>query len=205
MNIDKTSIHQEIDALAKTTLKVVSASSLKLFSLEAENLSKKAVLSAIEREYNMISSKLEGEELSRFLDLTSGYLVSMDSWVNNTKFIFPSIPVMEEPDEINASTNSLREIVKRKEVQTFGGGTAISIILFFSGVKIIALVTEAIATAASLYLYNQSNREKVEVKNKAKEEFEKNVNKYISNVIEVSLSWVNSAEKKSDEQIASFK
>lgn len=204
MDINKTMLRQEFDSLAKSTLKVVSASSLKLFALEVENLAKKQVRSACEKEYNLVSSQLDGEELSKFLDLSSGYLVTMYSWINTFKFNFPSIPVYSEPDEINANPNSLRELVRRKEVQTFGLGTAISIILFFSGAKAIALVTEALAAAASLYLYNQNSTEKEVVNEKAKIEFEHNVNKYISQVINSALSWVDTVESKSSSLIASL-
>lgn len=204
MDINKTMLRQEYDSLAKSTLKVVSASSLKLFALEVENIAKKQVRSACETEYRLISSKLDGEDLSKFLDLSSGYLVTMNSWINTFKINFPSIPVYSEPDEINANPNSLRELVRRKEVQTFGLGTAISIILFFSGYKAVALVTEAIAAAASLYLYNQSSTEKEVVNENAKKEFEQNVNNYISQVIDSALSWVDAVESKSSSLIASL-
>ena len=205
MKIDKTALCQEFDKLAKSTLRVVSASSLKLFTLEVENIAKRWIRSSIEKEYNQVSTTLNGDTLSKFLDLSKGYLVSMNEWINKSKIKFPSIPVMEEPDEVNASANSLRELVKRKEVQAFGCGTALSIILFLSGVKIIAFVTEAIAAAAGLYLYKQSNIEKTEIKNKAKDKFEKDVNQYIDQVIEKTLSWVDTAERESDNLIFSYK
>lgn len=206
MNIDKNRLHYQFDTLAKSTLKVVSASSLKLFALEVENAAKSAILKAIEQEYDEVSKKLEGERLSKFLDLSNGYLVTMNTWVNSNTIRFPRIPVMEEPDERGANSNAtLRDIVKRKEVQTFGIGTALSIILFFSGMKFIALVTEALATATSIYMYKQDNRQSQVINEQAKVKFEQEVSSYISSVIEAALNWVSNAENKSESLISSFK
>lgn len=206
MNIDKNQLRYQFDTLAKSTLKVVSASSLKLFALEVENAAKGTILKATEQEYDEVSKSLEGERLSKFLDLSNGYLVTMNTWVNSNTIRFPRIPVMEEPDERGANNNAtLRDIVKRKEVQTFGIGTALSIILFFSGMKFIALVTEALATATSIYLYKQDNRQSQVINEQAKAKFEQEVSSYISSVIETALNWASNAENKSESLISSFK
>jgi hypothetical protein len=205
MNIDLEWLRSQMDRLAKDTLKVVSASSLKLFSLEVEDAAKKCLQSAIEEEYNKYSKQFEGDQLSKFLDLSNGYLVNMNTWMNQSKIQFPQIPVMEEPDECNANSTSLQDIVKRREVQVFGLGTAISIILMFSGVKFIAFVTEAVAVASSIYLYKRDEEEKRVINEKAKEDLENKVNSYISSVISNTQTWITKAENQSDFLISTYK
>lgn len=204
MNIDKNRLRQQLDNIAKNTVKVVSASSLKLLALNVHNAVKEVVQAAVKQEYDDMSNRLEGEELSKFLDLSNGYMVSMSRWINKTPIRFPRIPVMEEPDEKNATNGMLQDIVKRKEVLTFGMGTALSIILFFSGMKIVALVTEAIATSASIYLYKQGEEQTREINEHAKATFEKEVNAYVNQVIDSALNWVVSAEQKSGSLTSTF-
>lgn len=204
MEINIDILKAEYKTLAQNTLKVVSASSLKLFALEIENATKSVVSKAIEEQYNTTSSKLDGEELSRFLDLTTGYMVIMKTLVSKTSFEFPQIPVMEEPDEINATPNTLRDFAKRKEVQTFGLGTALSVILFFSGIKLIALVTEAIATTASVYIYTRGVTNQEIVNEQAKQQFEKSVNDYMESVENNALTWIEKAKQKSSQLIESY-
>lgn len=204
MNIDQNRLRQQLDGIARNTLRVVSASSLKLLALDTHAAVKKAVQKAIELEYEELSNRLDGEELSKFLDLSNGYMVTMSTWLNKTPVNFPQIPVMEEPDEKDANDITLRDIVKRKEVQTIGIGTALSIMLFFSGMKIVALVTEAIAAAASIYFYKQGEMQTKVVNEQAKATFEKEVNDYVANVINSAMNWVALAEHKSDTLIATF-
>lgn len=202
MSIDIISLRQEIDNIAKRNLKVISASSLKLFTLEVENTTKKYVKSYVEEKYNFYSSKLIGDKLSKFLNLSNGYLVTMNNWINQTEFNFPVIPVLQEQDEKGLTTSSLQEFVKRKEVQTFGIGTAVSIFLFISGIRIVAFVTEAIAAAASLFIYKQEAKICNE---NMKRDFEIKVNDFIFHVINSAINWTKMAENKSKSMLISYK
>lgn len=204
MKIDQNRLRQQLDGIARNTLRVVSASSLKLLALDVNAAVKKTVQKAIDLEYEEMSNRLDDDELSKFLDLSNGYMVTMSTWLNKTPVNFPQIPIMEEPDEIDATDITLREIVKRKEVQTLGIGTALSVILFFSGIKIVALVTEAIAAATSIYLYKQGEERTKVVNQQAKAKFEREVNEYVAKVINAAMNWVDLAIKKSDSLIVTY-
>ena len=120
------------------------------------------------------------EYLNEYIDnMNIGYVASMKNWIKDNPMVLPRIDIEDnEPEQQDGL--SLREIVKKKEVQIVGVGTAMSFILLVSGLKVWALLAESLAIAYGIYEHNNQqekkrsiNLQKEKINKKMKDEMKK--------------------------------
>ena len=204
MDIDNKILKEQIKEIAQNDLKILSASSLKLYATDVQDTFVKYISSQIKKTYNDIVDSISEEKQIDFINLNTGYVVSMKNWITNNPMVLPKIDIDDNEPEQQEGL-SLREIVKKKEVQIVGVGTAMSFILLVSGLKVWALLAESLAIAYGIYEHSNQQERKRSINLQKEKELQNKINSYIASVEEVALKWVADAEIFSNSLLAKYK
>lgn len=160
MDIDNKILKEQIKDIAQNDLKILSTSSLKLYATDVQDTFVQYISSQIKKTYNELVNSISEEKQIDFINLNTGYVVSMKNWITNNPMVLPKIDIEDNEPEQQEGI-SLREVVKKKEVQIVGVGTAMSFILLVSGLKVWALLAESLAIAYGIYEHsNQQERKR---------------------------------------------
>lgn len=208
MNIDYNFLRAQIRQIAQEDIKVISSSSLKLYASDVREFFKKYISAQVKEIYKKLVETIPDEKQLEFINLETGYVISMTKWINANPMLLPTIDIEEDEEEKGSYASSnidLRELVRRKEVQIVGVGTAISFLLVVSGLKIWALLAESLAIACGIYEYNAQREMTREVNFRKEQELQSKVNNFISIVESNAMEWVKSADEQSDIILSKFK
>ena len=204
MNIDNNILKGKIKEIAQNDLKIISASSLKLYATDVQDTFVKYISSQIKNTYNELVDSISEEKQIDFINLNTGYVVSMKNWIKNNPMVLPKVDIEDnEPEQQDGL--SLREIVKKKEVQIVGVGTAMSFILLVSGLKVWALLAESLAIAYGIYEHNNQQERKRSINLQKEKELQNKINSYIASVEEIALKWAADAENFSNSMLEKYK
>lgn len=204
MNIDNNILKGKIKEIAQNDLKIISASSLKLYATDVQDTFVKYISSQIKNTYNELVDSISEEKQIDFINLNTGYVVSMKNWIKNNPMVLPKIDIEDNGPEQQEGL-SLREIVKKKEVQIVGVGTAMSFILLVSGLKVWALLAESLAIAYGIYEHNNQQERKRSINLQKEKELQHKINTYIASVEEIALKWAADAEIFSNSLLVKYK
>lgn len=203
MNIDNNILKEKIKGIAQNDLKIISASSLKLYATDVQDTFVQYISSQIKNTYNELVDSISEEKQIDFINLNTGYVASMKNWIKDNPMVLPRIDIEDnEPEQQDGL--SLREIVKKKEVQIVGVGTAMSFILFVSGLKVWALLAESLAIAYGIYEHNNQQEKKRSINLQKEKELQNKINSYIASVEENALKWAADAEIFSNSLLAKY-
>ena len=204
MDIDNKILKEQIKDIAQNDLKILSTSSLKLYATDVRDTFVKYISSEIKTTYNELVDSISEEKQIDFINLNTGYVASMKNWIKDNPMVLPRIDIEDnEPEQQDGL--SLREIVKKKEVQIVGVGTAMSFILLVSGLKVWALLAESLAIAYGIYEHSNQQERKRSINLQKEKELQNKINSYIASVEEVALKWVADAEIFSNSLLAKYK
>ena len=204
MDIDNKILKEQIKDIAQNDLKILSTSSLKLYATDVQDTFVKYISSQIKKTYNDIVDSISEEKQIDFINLNTGYVVSMKNWITNNPMVLPKIDIEDNEPEQQEGL-SLREIVKKKEVQIVGVGTAMSFILLVSGLKVWALLAESLAIAYGIYEHNNQQERKRSINLQKEKELQNKINSYIASVEEIALKWAADAEIFSNSLLVKYK
>lgn len=204
MDIDNKILKEQIKDIAQNDLKILSTSSLKLYATDVQDTFVKYISSQIKKTYNELVDFISEEKQIDFINLNTGYVVSMKNWITNNPMVLPKIDIEDNEPEQQEGV-SLREVVKKKEVQIVGVGTAMSFILLVSGLKVWALLAESLAIAYGIYEHSNQQERKRSINLQKEKELQDKINSYIASVEEVALKWVADAEIFSISLLAKYK
>jgi hypothetical protein len=204
MDIDNKILKEQIKDIAQNDLKILSTSSLKLYATDVQDTFVKYISSQIKKTYNEHVDSISEEKQIDFINLNTGYVVSMKNWITNNPMVLPKIDIEDNEPEQQEGV-SLREVVKKKEVQIVGVGTAMSFILLVSGLKVWALLAESLAIAYGIYEHSNQQERKRSINLQKEKELQNKINSYIASVEEVALKWVTDAEIFSNSLLAKYK
>lgn len=204
MDIDNKILKEQIKDIAQNDLKILSTSSLKLYATDVQDTFVKYISSQIKKTYNELVDSISEEKQIDFINLNTGYVVSMKNWITNNPMVLPKIDIEDNEPEQQEEV-SLREVVKKKEVQIVGVGTAMSFILLVSGLKVWALLAESLAIAYGIYEHSNQQERKRSINLQKEKELQNKINSYIASVEEVALKWVADAEIFSNSLLAKYK
>lgn len=204
MDIDNKILKEQIKEIAQNDLKILSASSLKLYATDVQDTFVKYISSQIKKTYNDLVDSISEEKQIDFINLNTGYVVSMKNWITNNPMVLPKIDIDDNEPEQQEGL-SLREIVKKKEVQIVGVGTAMSFILLVSDLKVWALLAESLAIAYGIYEHNNQQERKRSINLQKEKELQNKINSYIASVEENALKWAADAEIFSNSLLAKYK
>lgn len=204
MDIDNKILKEQIKDIAQNDLKILSTSSLKLYATDVQDTFVKYISSQIKKTYNELVDSISEEKQIDFINLNTGYVVSMKNWITNNPMVLPKIDIEDNEPEQQEGV-SLREVVKKKEVQIVGVGTAMSFILLVSGLKVWALLAESLAIAYGIYEHSNQQERKRSINLQKEKELQNKINSYIASVEEVALKWVADAEIFSNSLLAKYK
>lgn len=204
MDIDNKILKEQIKDIAQNDLKILSTSSLKLYATDVQDTFVKYISSQIKKTYNELVDSISEEKQIDFINLNTGYVVSMKNWITNNPMVLPKIDIEDNEPEQQEGV-SLREVVKKKEVQIVGVGTAMSFILLVSGLKVWALLAESLAIAYGIYEHSNQQERKRSINLQKEKELQDKINSYIASVEEVALKWVADAEIFSNSLLAKYK
>lgn len=204
MDIDNKILKEQIKEIAQNDLKILSASSLKLYATDVQDTFVKYISSQIKKTYNDIVDSISEEKQIDFINLNTGYVVSMKNWITNNPMVLPKIDIDDNEPEQQEGV-SLREIVKKKEVQIVGVGTAMSFILLVSGLKVWALLAESLAIAYGIYEHSNQQERKRSINLQKEKELQNKINSYIASVEEIALKWAADAEIFSNSILEKYK
>ena len=204
MDIDNKILKEQIKDIAQSDLKILSTSSLKLYATDVQDTFVQYISSQIKKTYNELVDSISEEKQIDFINLNTGYVASMKNWIKDNPMVLPRIDIDDnEPEQQDGL--SLREIVKKKEVQIVGVGTAMSFILLVSGLKVWALLAESLAIAYGIYEHSNQQERKRSINLQKEKELQNKINSYIASVEEVALKWVADAEIFSNSLLAKYK
>ncbi len=204
MDIDNKILKEQIKDIAQSDLKILSTSSLKLYATDVQDTFVQYISSQIKKTYNELVDSISEEKQIDFINLNTGYVASMKNWIKDNPMVLPRIDIEDnEPEQQDGL--SLREIVKKKEVQIVGVGTAMSFILLVSGLKVWALLAESLAIAYGIYEHSNQQERKRSINLQKEKELQNKINSYIASVEEVALKWVADAEIFSNSLLAKYK
>lgn len=204
MDIDNKILKEQIKDIAQSDLKILSTSSLKLYATDVQDTFVQYISSQIKNTYNELVDSISEEKQIDFINLNTGYVASMKNWIKDNPMVLPRIDIEDnEPEQQDGL--SLREIVKKKEVQIVGVGTAMSFILLVSGLKVWALLAESLAIAYGIYEHSNQQERKRSINLQKEKELQNKINSYIASVEEVALKWVADAEIFSNSLLAKYK
>ena len=204
MDIDNKILKEQIKDIAQNDLKILSTRSLKLYATDVQDTFVQYISSQIKNTYNELVDSISEEKQIDFINLNTGYVASMKNWIKDNPMVLPRIDIEDnEPEQQDGL--SLREIVKKKEVQIVGVGTAMSFILLVSGLKVWALLAESLAIAYGIYEHSNQQERKRSINLQKEKELQNKINSYIASVEEVALKWVADAEIFSNSLLAKYK
>ena len=204
MDIDNKILKEQIKDIAQNDLKILSTSSLKLYATDVQDTFVQYISSQIKNTYNELVDSISEEKQIDFINLNTGYVVSMKNWIKNNPMVLPKIDIEDNEPEQQEGL-SLREIVKKKEVQIVGVGTAMSFILLVSGLKVWALLAESLAIAYGIYEHNNQQERKRSINLQKEKELQHKINTYIASVEEIALKWAADAEIFSNSILEKYK
>lgn len=204
MDIDNKILKEQIKDIAQNDLKILSTSSLKLYATDVQDTFVQYISSQIKKTYNELVNSISEEKQIDFINLNTGYVVSMKNWITNNPMVLPKIDIEDNEPEQQEGI-SLREVVKKKEVQIVGVGTAMSFILLVSGLKVWALLAESLAIAYGIYEHNNQQERKRSINLQKEKELQNKINSYIASVEEIALKWAADAEIFSNSLLAKYK
>lgn len=204
MDIDNKILKEQIKDIAQNDLKILSTSSLKLYATDVQDTFVKYISSQIKKTYNELVDSISEEKQIDFINLNTGYVVSMKNWITNNPMVLPKIDIEDNEPEQQEGI-SLREVVKKKEVQIVGVGTAMSFILLVSGLKVWALLAESLAIAYGIYEHNNQQERKRSINLQKEKELQNKINSYIASVEEIALKWAADAEIFSNSILEKYK
>lgn len=204
MDIDNKILKEQIKDIAQNDLKILSTSSLKLYATDVQDTFVQYISSQIKNTYNELVDSISEEKQIDFINLNTGYVASMKNWIKDNPMVLPRIDI-EDNEAEQQDGLSLREIVKKKEVQIVGVGTAMSFILLVSGLKVWALLAESLAIAYGIYEHSNQQERKRSINLQKEKELQNKINSYIASVEEVALKWVADAEIFSNSLLAKYK
>lgn len=204
MDIDNKILKEQIKDIAQNDLKILSTSSLKLYATDVQDTFVQYISSQIKNTYNELVDSISEEKQIDFINLNTGYVASMKNWIKDNPMVLPRIDI-EDNDPEQQDGLPLREIVKKKEVQIVGVGTAMSFILLVSGLKVWALLAESLAIAYGIYEHSNQQERKRSINLQKEKELQNKINSYIASVEEVALKWVADAEIFSNSLLAKYK
>lgn len=204
MDIDNKILKEQIKDIAQNDLKILSTSSLKLYATDVQDTFVQYISSQIKNTYNELVDSISEEKQIDFINLNTGYVASMKNWIKDNPMVLPRIDIEDNEPEQQGGL-SLREIVKKKEVQIVGVGTAMSFILLVSGLKVWALLAESLAIAYGIYEHSNQQERKRSINLQKEKELQNKINSYIASVEEVALKWVADAEIFSNSLLAKYK
>lgn len=204
MDIDNKILKEQIKDIAQNDLKILSTSSLKLYATDVQDTFVQYISSQIKNTYNELVDSISEEKQIDFINLNTGYVASMKNWIKDNPMVLPRIDIEDnEPEQQDGL--SLQKIVKKKEVQIVGVGTAMSFILLVSGLKVWALLAESLAIAYGIYEHSNQQERKRSINLQKEKELQNKINSYIASVEEVALKWVADAEIFSNSLLAKYK
>lgn len=204
MDIDNKILKEQIKDIAQNDLKILSTSSLKLYATDVQDTFVQYISSQIKNTYNELVDSISEEKQIDFINLNTGYVASMKNWIKDNPMVLPRIDIVDnEPEQQDGL--SLREIVKKKEVQIVGVGTAMSFILLVSGLKVWALLAESLAIAYGIYEHNNQQERKRSINLQKEKELQNKINSYIASVEEIALKWAADAEIFSNSILEKYK
>ena len=204
MDIDNKILKEQIKDIAQSDLKILSTSSLKLYATDVQDTFVQYISSQIKKTYNELVDSISEEKQIDFINLNTGYVASMKNWIKDNPMVLPRIDIEDnEPEQQDGL--SLREIVKKKEGQIVGVGTAMSFILLVSGLKVWALLAESLAIAYGIYEHSNQQERKRSINLQKEKELQNKINSYIASVEEVALKWIADAEIFSNSLLAKYK
>ena len=204
MDIDNKILKEQIKDIAQNDLKILSTSSLKLYATDVQDTFVQYISSQIKNTYNELVDSISEEKQIDFINLNTGYVASMKNWIKDNPMVLPRIDIEDnEPEQQDGL--SLREIVKKKEVQIVGVGTAMSFILLVSGLKVWALLAESLAIAYGIYEHNNQQERKRSINLQKEKELQNKINSYIASVEEIALKWAADAENFSNSMLEKYK
>lgn len=204
MDIDNKILKEQIKDIAQNDLKILSTSSLKLYATDVQDTFVQYISSQIKNTYNELVDSISEEKQIDFINLNTGYVASMKNWIKDNPMVLPRIDIEDnEPEQQDGL--SLREIVKKKEVQIVGVGTAMSFILLVSGLKVWALLAESLAIAYGIYEHNNQQERKRSINLQKEKELQNKINSYIASVEEIALKWAADAEIFSNSILEKYK
>lgn len=204
MDIDNKILKEQIKDIAQNDLKILSTSSLKLYATDVQDTFVQYISSQIKKTYNELVNSISEEKQIDFINLNTGYVVSMKNWITNNPMVLPKIDIEDNEPEQQEGI-SLREVVKKKEVQIVGVGTAMSFILLVSGLKVWALLAESLAIAYGIYEHNNQQERKRSINLQKEKELQNKINFYIASVEEIALKWAADAEIFSNSILEKYK
>ena len=197
MKINYQILREYIQQIAKKDLKVLSTSSLRLYAADIRDTFIKYISAQVKTTYNEIVDTIPEEKQMDFLNLNTGYAISMTNWINSHPMNLPYIELDEDDNAIQSDEIDLRELVKKKEVQIIGAGTALSFLLLVSGLKIWALLAESLAVAYGIYEHKNQQEETRKINLQKEQELQNKVNAYIATVEKNAMDWAKAAENYS--------
>lgn len=175
-----------------------------MYATDVQDTFVQYISSQIKKTYNELVNSISEEKQIDFINLNTGYVVSMKNWITNNPMVLPKIDIEDNEPEQQEGI-SLREVVKKKEVQIVGVGTAMSFILLVSGLKVWALLAESLAIAYGIYEHSNQQERKGSINLQKEKELQNKINSYIASVEEVALKWVADAEIFSNSLLAKYK
>ena len=197
MKVNYQLLKESIQKAAKDDLRVLSTSSLRLYSTDVRDAFVKYISAQVKTTYNEVVDTIPEEKQMDFLNLNSGYAISMTNWINSHPMNLPHIELDEEENPIQTGEVDLRELVKKKEIQIIGAGTALSFLLLVSGLKIWALIAESLAVAFGIYEHKNQQEETRRINIQKEQELQSKVNAYIATVENNAMEWARAAESQS--------
>lgn len=206
MNIDYNALRKQIQQIAAEDIKVLSADSLRLYASDVKDCFEKYISAQVNATYTETVDRIQEDKQLGFINLETGYVVSMKKWINNNPMPIPPTG-MENYDSAQpaeAEGLNLREVVKRKEVQATALGTVISIGLFVAGHTFIAMLTETLAIGGGIYGHNMRKATAREIDTRKKQELQEHVNAFIATVENNAIEWAKAANKQSGAILAKF-
>ena len=191
--------------IAKEDIKIISSVSLKLFASDVRDTFQKYLSEQVENTYKEIIDTIPETKQLDFIDLKTGYLISMNKWMNENPMRIPVIEIDEDGEASNGvPVQDLRKLVHRKETQIVGIGTAVSLCLLISGLKFVALLAESLAIALGIYEYKSQQEATIKANVAKEKEFQLRVNSFISAVENNAFEWLKMAERQSQLILSKF-
>lgn len=205
MKFDNNFLQEQMQLIAKEDIKIISSVSLKLFASDVRDTFQKYLSEQVENTYKEIIDTIPETKQLDFIDLKTGYLISMNKWMNENPMRIPVIEIDEDGEASNGvPVQDLRKLVHRKETQIVGIGTAVSLCLLISGLKFVALLAESLAIALGIYEYKSQQEATIKANVAKEKEFQLRVNSFISAVENNAFEWLKMAERQSQLILSKF-
>ena len=205
MKFDNNFLQEQMQLIAKEDIKIISSVSLKLFASDVRDTFQKYLSEQVENTYKEIIDTIPETKQLDFIDLKTGYLISMNKWMNENPMRIPVIEIDEDGEVSNGvPVQDLRKLVHRKETQIVGIGTAVSLCLLISGLKFVALLAESLAIALGIYEYKSQQEATIKANVAKEKEFQLRVNSFISAVENNAFEWLKMAERHSQLILSKF-